>query len=854
MGELLPTDRLSNTQAMSRSTSDRVSLVTSLASFLAALLVAGVGFAQAGSDEDIWAGVDEMIVVGNPGGATGILKETGSITTFDADDLEAYGIENTADLAEFTPNLEIVSPSDTTATFFIRGVGLQDLSSIAAGAVAIYVDGVPIQSPTLQIAPIFDAAAVEVLKGPQGMGNFRNASAGVIAIRSRKPDLEVPAFDFKTSQGSFVSYDAIDAHIQTYDGGISVPIIPGVLATRFAFKATEKGGIFTNRCAMIPGGSGSDICGATRFAQSPLDTSGLSKSVGDKSVFSLRSSLLFAPPTDVDLEFLGTYFFSRRDQDGTYGQAVGTGTLATLAFGGRTAPGGLGVRPYGERDTIAEFRAFRAQGLSIAQARARFSKNFTRTRPLDKRPYEGDYNKDGKLRVEIMGGTLHSSMTLGDVELNANSGVARLETRANNDSDFTSITLFEILAEDRVTQVSQDLVVSGEIEAFPVRWEVGGFFLWEDLEGRRDTDLAQLENIREFSQDTLSYAFFAGFSVDLLEDFTLSAGARHNTEYKQFKITNVASALQRTAEEERTWREVTGSIELLYRFSEVTSFYFKFNHGFKPGQFNSNGTTSSLDAGTTVRPIARPETIDSFEIGMTGSYWEDRLYFKGALFHYDYQDYQVFLFADALSGPPSLEVVNANDARVLGAEVELRLRPLSGFVPEVIEGLELNARFGWLDSKFLDFQSKSLINPPGAPPPITVTNDFTGNTLLNSPEFSVSGGFSWAFELGRYGTLTPRYDFSWTDEVFFDPTEGRGKTRGAGQLPEGTLGQSAYVTHNVRLGYRPADSGIEVSGWCRNVTDERSKTYAFDASRFRSVVINFVADPRSCGADVSFSW
>lgn len=854
---------------MPRRTSDRVSLISSLACLLAALLVAGFAFAEEDEEEvvDIWAGVDEMIVTGNPGGALGLLKETGSITAFDAEDLAAYGIENTADLAAFTPNLEIVKPSDTTATFFIRGVGLQDLSSIAAGAVAIYVDGMPIQSPTLQIAPIFDAVSVEVLKGPQGMGNFRNASAGVIAIRSRRPDLAAPAFNFKTSQGSFVSHDAIDANIQTYDVGLSLPIIPDVLATRFAFSATEKGGIFTNRCALIPGGSGTDICGANRAVRSPLDTSNLNRAVGDKSVFSLRSSWLFAPPTDVDLEFLGSYFFSRRDQDGTFGQAIGTGNTATLAFGGRTATGGDGVGTYGERDTIGEVRALIAQGFSIDEARARFSKNFSRTRPLDKRPFEGDFNKNGALRIEIMGGTLESSMTLGDVKLKATSGIARLETRADNDTDFTSITLFEILGNDRATQASQDLVVSGELAAFPLRWELGGFFLWEDLESSRDTDLSLLKNARTFSQDTFSYAFFAGVSFDFMEDFTLSAGARHNTEYKQFEIVNFLISpplppdfpdgitIAFPAEEERTWREVTGSIELLYRFSDVTSVYFKFNHGFKPGQFNSNGTTSEIGVGTTVRPIARPETIDSFEVGLTGSYWEDRISFKGALFHYDYQDYQVFFFADALNGPPSLEVTNANDARILGAEVELRLNPLVGFVSEVIEGLAIDLRFGWLDSKFLDFQSESLINIPlSAGGVIEVTNDFTGNTLLNSPEFSVSGGLRWPFELGRFGTLTPRYDFSWTDEVFFDPTEGRGTSLSGDRLPEGTLGQAALLTHNVRLGYRPANSGIEFSGWCRNVTDERSKTYAFDASRFRSVVINFVADPRSCGADISFTF
>ena len=45
-----------------------------------------------------------------------------------------------------------------------------------------------------------------------------------------------------------------------------------------------------------------------------------------------------------------------------------------------------------------------------------------------------------------------------------------------------------------------------------------------------------------------------------------------------------------------------------------------------------------------------------------------------------------------------------------------------------------------------------------------------------------------------------------------------------------------------------------MAGWCRNVMDERYKTYAFDASRFEGVVINFVGDPRSCGVELEFTF
>lgn len=808
------------------------------------------------SGEDPWAGIEEMLVIGSGGGALGLLSEKGSVMAFGAEDLAAYGIENTADLADFTPNLEIVQTTATTATFFIRGVGLQDFSANAAGAVAVYSDGVPLNSPPIQVAPIFDAEAVDVLRGPQGSGDYRNASAGVIAIQSRRPSFDGYAVNFKTTQGSYYSADAVDAQIQNYEGGLNVPVIPDILATRFAFAVTEKGGLFTNRCAFRPDAPGLDVCGESGSPVSPLLPNDLQKQAGSKSVFSLRSSWLLKPPVDLDLDFQGTFYFSRRDQDGNFGQATGTGNVGGIRLGSATAPGGAGIPSYSEPDGVAEIQEIIGRGYTPIEATRVFEKNFARQRPLDRRPFDGDYNRRGKQRVEIMGGTLKSSLSLDYVDINATTGVVRFETKSDSDSDFVPITLFEIEAENQGTQVSQDLVFSGELDAMPLSWEIGGFFLWEDLESKSLTDLAASDNERNFSQDTFSYAFFAGMQVDLLDDFTLSGGIRYNTEYKQFSITqdliNPLFPQTASADDELTWRELTGTVELVYRFSESTTAYAKYNHGWKPGHFNSNGLQSTPSTGTTVRDPARPERIDSFEVGFNGSYWEDRASLRSALFHYNYEDLQVFVFEDQLNGPPSLQVINANDARVFGAEVELKVRPLEGFVPESIEGLEASINFGWLDSKFLDFQNRSLI--PTGSGPIEITSDYTGNTLLNSPEFTVSGSLMWPFGIGRLGVLTPRYDFSWTDQIYFDPSEGAGTIRVGNQLPEGTLGQNALLLHNVRLTYTPAQQGIELTGWCRNVTDERFKTYAFDVSRFRSVVINFPGEPRSCGADISFNW
>ena len=70
-----------------------------------------------------------------------------------------------------------------------------------------------------------------------------------------------------------------------------------------------------------------------------------------------------------------------------------------------------------------------------------------------------------------------------------------------------------------------------------------------------------------------------------------------------------------------------------------------------------------------------------------------------------------------------------------------------------------------------------------------------------------------------------------------------------GPLPELALGQSSYLLHNLRLSYRNLEGTAEVALWARNLTDVRYRDYAFDATAFSSLILNFVGEPRSMGID-----
>jgi outer membrane receptor protein involved in Fe transport len=197
-----------------------------------------------------------------------------------------------------------------------------------------------------------------------------------------------------------------------------------------------------------------------------------------------------------------------------------------------------------------------------------------------------------------------------------------------------------------------------------------------------------------------------------------------------------------------------------------------------------------------------------------------------------------------------LEILNAKQAENFGIEFEGQIAPLRGWTPRLIEGLRVSGNFGWLHGEYLDFVTTRFLLAGNQLTPVPV--DYSGLTLQNAPEFKASGTIEWTFDLGRWGYIVPRYDINWTDDVFFDPNEGHGSKNlsGGDVLPDYAIGQKQYYLHNARIAYRTPTGNVEIAGWVRNIDDRVYKNYAFDASFFTNVTINFPGTPRTIGMDV----
>lgn len=852
---------------------DALAISSALASFAALSASAQSSDAPAaGAANDPFAGVEEMVVVGS-GQTEALTTGSTSVTSFDALKLESLGVSNVGDVAAYTPNLEIRSASSTTATFFIRGVGLNDFTANASSAVAVYVDDAPRNLPAIQLGLLYDMQNIDIQKGPQGSGPGRNASAGAIRMYTKKPTGEYDAY---------LNFDYGNYNLVDVEGGLEVPILEDVLGMRTAFRMKTRDGIVTNRC----GGKsvaevevlGQSICGETprgNLSVPPQIRANLEKDLNDTDVWSTRTSLRFLPPVD-DMEWNLVGHVDRVDQLGPVGQHLGTNTPAL---------GGGDVNSYQAREVARELSQIQAglnipsvancrrpvppetqaqclarRGALLAQADKKLGKNLA-NRPLDKLPFEGDYNTPGYERQTTGGFTLQGEWQIGTIVLKNITGFERYDRERLIDADYSPNTLFEFHIDDDAWQVTEDLRVGSELEVLPLSWNAGAFYLQEELDYFQETIAARgfIDPVRqEYVQTTKSFGVFFDVSYMLLDDLTLDAGVRYNWEQKRFEAEIFRGAGLTPAcgtfdpqlnafppcQRMETVDHPTGTIALTYDFDELRELFFKYSHGWKGLQFNArDGSVAS-----EVTDVASPEVIDAFELGFKGAWLDDRVNVDGALFWYAYQNYQVFTFTNNPRSAPVRVVINADDALNFGAELSTTVRP--------VEGLTADVRFGWLETKFLDFTDSAARPVPGSTEFFRLVFDYNGNQLPNAPRFKVSGGLEYAFDLNRYGRITPRYDVAWSDDVNFDPSNGLGAPDASGNQtkPDHTIGQQAFFLHNLSIRYVTPSEQLEVALWARNLTNEVYKTLAFDASGGPGFVGNLVGDPRTYGVTLKVSY
>ncbi len=773
-----------------------------------------------------------------------------SVVGFDSDYLEALGASDLSDISQFTPNLEIRTPfAASNPTLFIRGVGLRDFNANSSSSVAVYNDDIYMNSPAGQLAQLFDVENIDVLRGPQGGIYGRNASAGAIRVISRKPTGTRSGFANLT-YGRFNQLDV--------EAAAESPLVPDVLSMRIAGKMSLRDGTTRNRCAdpafanPVPGGNAN-----TSFAQAvhvacfnpaalaprefggggarigtPL---GVKEFVNDINNWAMRSIVRLELDVGDGLDVLVNFHGGQNRGDARQFQVIGA----------RQRERDLEPLIEAPLDQF-DLNRYRDPDNTFNVGPGKLIRS-----PFDGDPFEGDFNNVEREEIDLFGTNIVAELVTGDWTTKAIVGYERNQRKTTVNLDGNPFASLEPTLENEAWQITGELRTAWD-GGQGLSFQLAGLFLYEALKVDNNFVLAPLidERVQQYTFFTRHGAVFGDTTWEISEWLSLQASGRFNYENKEISLLGRSESIFRpdaltfTEKSEASEFGFAGDVTLSYLPTDDVKFYLKYARGWKGPHINGGivAPTPATGGGSLTDPVD-PEIVDSVEMGIRSQWWDSRVRLNGAVFYYNYQDLQVFRLRNAAGGIPVNELINAQDANILGIELDVDARPFEGIGPAILDGFHVFASFAWLDTKYTEFLNvnQSVRNLGNTSLIVNTTIDFSGKQLVNAPEFAFVGFAQWILPTD-WGTVVPRFDWSFKDDVFFSPENSE------------LVGQSALWLMNLRLVYKAPSENLEISGWVENLTDQSYTLDVFNLARFRQSIAYAIGDPRTYGFTVKVSF
>jgi outer membrane receptor protein involved in Fe transport len=413
-----------------------------------------------------------------------------------------------------------------------------------------------------------------------------------------------------------------------------------------------------------------------------------------------------------------------------------------------------------------------------------------------------------------------------------------------------------------------------------------------------------------------SWALFGEVYYQVTPEVKLTGGLRYTDDEKTFTefpswaglaFKGIPSAGELT----QRWEEFTGRAVATWTpklaFTDESLFYASYSRGYKAGGANPPGVVPIFSGGVeysspNTHPLTfQPEFVNAYELGSKNTLLDGSMTVNGALFWYDYKNYQISQIVDRTS-------VNLNfDATVRGAEIESTWQPVSGLL--------FNLSAGYQDSRLADgSQAVDLMDRTNGNPDwmvvrpfITATSNcvlptYVVNELLAHNELTIACTQAYSQNLDPVtgAPYVPNPDpVNLPGYIGFDPTtapnggEGFSKNLSGNQLPNAphlTLSAGAQYTRsigsnwaatlrgdvyyqsgsfarvfndrpydqlngyaNVNLSLTFADAGgWDVMAYVKNLFDTTAITGAFLNSDDTALTTNvFVTDPRLFGIRIS---
>ena len=730
----------------------------------------GVSNGQAASTEAHSEGQVEEIVVTANKRAENIQNVPITITAVNGERLESIGVTNTQDLARVVPGVQVQMTAGGGTNVHLRGVGTTSVTEGAENSVATYVDNVYILSLSGALVQLNNIQQIEVLKGPQGTLFGRNATGGVINIRTRDPRHE-PGGELTVSYGN---YDTVSG------------------------KAYLTAGIAENLAADIAGfvSLQGDGWGKNLFN---------GKDANRVDEYAVRSKWLFEPGDRDQFRLIGDYSVQKGNRVVSSAPLKGTATNygpGDITAADRAARVGLDGNP--TTDALAFqglINAFIASGGALGLA------------PFavvgDPYVFEGgffdiDTAIQPHYKLRNGGASLQWDHDFDGLKLTSITAYRR--TLQSLISSNQPVPAFRGVVDwhTRDTQFSQELQLSSANGA-RIPWVAGLYY----LKGKggylqfhiRGTPLTPLDTLgfRSFVS-TESGAAFGQVTVPLWSGSHLTGGLRYTIEQRAVEGETIleflpefggATLVTGATKAHKTFRKLTWRIALDQQLTADILGYASYNRGFKSGVFNS--VPASGD------PI-EPEVLDAFEIGLKTDLLDRKLRLNVAAFYYDYKNIQVSILT-----PVTAILDNGAGARAYGLDIDLTAKIGRHFT--LFGGANL------MHSEFTSYPEAGFFVPqPASAGGGTVGSigSAKGNKLPYAPDLSFNVGGNYTAPIGD-GEMSLNINYNYSGKWF------------AG--PDNILSQGAYSLVDGSATYTFPGDQLNIGIWARNITNERYHAY-----------------------------
>lgn len=717
--------------------------------------------------------------------------------------LETRGITSIDSLGSVAPNVKFErAPSNKTISqIAIRGSVTINPAITWEPAVGLYLNGVYIAKAQGSIFDVADLERVEILRGPQGTLYGRNALAGAVNLVPKMPSGEL---GFK-GEVSYGNYD--------YWKGRAVLDLPafGPFSLKLSGQIQKRDGFIKLTPNPYP----------EAFLAGPARTGRTNDLDGKSGMAQLR----FKPEgSNFTADYM--YDYSKFDQRPDYAQ------LVHINRNGRPEdifdPNSAGY-PYG-----GAFFPLNLYDRTDRQSSA----------SLDADPL---YEKS-----RTYGHALTLTLDVGAATIKSITAYRNTRWKDSLDLDGSPLPVALTQRDTRFHSWSQELQASGEALGDRLKYVAGVFYYKEKAEtlGPQSFFGGGASYQSDYGSHTEALAVFAQLDYDITEALKLTLGGRYTHEKKDirryFRINYdaaneifsplVVADIPYGGVPDAKYNRFNPAITLAYQANPNINLYARFAQGFKSGGFN--GETSDFRAPTAACPTGavelcnpyRPETVDSYEVGVKTRLADGKVIFNVAGFWDEHKDIQLSVFT-AGAGAASI-VKNAAKARIRGLEIETVIRP--------VDAVTINGSLAFLDPKY-----KSYIDAVDG-----VDTDVSKNRAFpHTPKTTASMGADVRVAQGDWGRFNINGDVNYVSSYYTFPyalvtpnasAQNANNTKSKGR----TIVNLRASVAEVPLGGAKAEFAL----WVKNLTKEDNPSNFIDfGPSFGGLTVGYFPDPRTYG-------